>query len=258
MDCMAFSTEHRATEADISDDVARWRGVGKVLALRMRDKTADHPRAVGELVAVEGHGLQGDKYSNALSPRQLLLAGIDVYLDLALNPMTLRENLLVSFSTAALASSGLLKVGRDVVLWMTFQCEACGHLEHRRPGIVRSIGKRRGMLARVLRGGVILPGDGVSYAESRIGSISDRWQDRIAGVLQRVPEGKCLEFRQLALLAGVPKAYCRVFPKILSQLPPWMAGRAQAGSVADVGQRWTGAELFDVSASMGHGVLLSH
>lgn len=250
MDCLAFSAEHLATDDAIAANSVTWRAVGEVTALRTRGITGD-PWEVDQLVAVDGMGLQGDKHANPLSPRQLLLAGTDVYRDLALSPMTLRENLLVNFSTAGLESSSLLKVGRDVVLWLTFQCEACGHLEHRHPGIVRSIGKRRGMLARVLRGGVILPGDAVSCAPSRIARISDRWQDRIAGVLQRVPSGRRVEFRQLAQLAGVPKAYCRVFPKILSQLPTSVACKAQAGSVADVGQRWTGAELFDVSTSVG-------
>jgi hypothetical protein len=257
MDCLAFRAEHDITNYVIAANSETWRAVGEVVAMRMRGVTGG-PREVGQLVAVEGMGLYGDKHANPLSPRQLLLAGTDVYQDLALNPMTLRENLLVNFSTEGLESSSLLKVGSDAVLWLTFQCEACGHLEQRHTGIVRSIGRRRGMLARVLRGGVILPGDAVSCAPSRIARISDRWQDRIAGVLQQVPPGKRVEFRQLAQLAGVPKAYCRVFPKILSQLPTSVACKAQAGSVADIGQRWTGSELFDLSTSAGGTALLNH
>ena len=257
MDRRASSSGYRTLNGSLAMHGADWRCVGEVTALRVRGISGDL-HEVDRLVAVDGIGLKGDKHANPLSLRQLLLAGSDVYRDLALSPMTLRENLLVNFSTVGLKSSSLLKVGRDVVLWLTFQCEACGRLEHRHPGIVKSIGKRRGMLSRVLRGGMILPGDIVSCAPSSIARISDRWQDRIVGVLQRVPLGKRVEFRQLAQLAGVPRTYCRVFPKLLSQLPDCVASKAQAGSVADIGQRWTGAEMFDVSKSVGETVLLNH
>ena len=172
--------------------------------------------------------------------------------------MTLRENLLVDFSTERLGSSALLQVGPEVVLWLTFQCEACGHLEHRHPGVVKSIKGRRGMLARVLRGGRVSVGDEVREGRSSIPPISSVWQERIAGVLHHVPAGKRVEYRQLARLAGVPKAYCRVFPKILSQLPPTVANKAQVGTVAHIDERWTGEELFDVSKNISGLAALNH
>lgn len=253
------SAEHRfAAATDVCGGLVAWRPLGEVLALRLRDADAVSPREVDESVAVDGSGLLGDKHLHPLSPRQVLLASSDTYEELGLEPMILRENLLVNFSTKGLQSSGLLRIGRDVVLWLTFQCEACGHLERRHPGIVKSINGRRGMLARVLRGGAIKAGDQVSYVQSDIAPLADRWQDRIAGVLDRVPADKLVEFRQLARLAGVPRSYCRVFPKLLSQLPPAVAGRAQAGDVSQAERRWTGAELFEVPKTVSNFVALNH
>lgn len=232
-------------------NVAAWQHLGEALSLHIRDVDSSEPRRVNELLAVENLGLNGDRHAHPLSPRQVLLAGSDVYRDLGLKSKTLRENLLLSFSTHELESSNLLKVGKDVVLWLTFQCEACGHLERRHPGVVKLIKGRRGMLARVLRGGTISPGDEVQCAPSSIIPISNRWQDRISCVLHRVPPGKRVEFRQLALLAGVPKVYCRAFPKIISQLPPSVAGKAQTGDVLAVDERWSGSELFNVTKNLG-------
>ncbi len=252
MECSAVSADHGASGVTSGDArTAPWQRLGVVIGLRRRVQGSPEPTEVDHLVAIEHIGFQGDKHANELSPRQVLVAGIDAYSDLGLKSNTLRENLLVSFSTEGLKSGGLVKIGRDVLLWLTFQCEACGHLEHHHPGIVRSIAGRRGMLARVLRGGQIFARDEVLHMESHIPPLANRWQDRIAGILAKVPEGKYLEFRQLARLAGVPNAYCRAFPKLLSKLPSALAVRARAGEIKEMHQRWTGAELFDVSEHVG-------
>lgn len=235
-------------QQDASERAGAWNRLGTVKALRIRPVGSSDPMEVSELIAVQDLGLEGDKHAHALSPRQVLIAGEDVYQDLQLAPYTLRENLLVSFATRELKSSCLIKIGQDVVLWLTFQCEACGHLEVRSPGIVRSLEGRRGVLARVLRAGRIAVGDEVSQGPSSIAPIPEHWKERVIRVLHSVPDDKRVEFRQLARLAGVPKSYCRVFPKVLSELPRAVASRAQAGEVADARLRWSGHELFDVRA----------
>jgi hypothetical protein len=258
MDWTVISAEHPSTGDSRDGSGAQWRLLGTVVGLRLREATRTAPIAVQRLVAVDNLGLLDDKHADPLSPRQLLLAGCDVYRDLALKAMTLRENVLVDFPTASLASSGLLKLGRDVVIWLTFQCEACGHLEHHHPGIVKAIGNRRGVLARVLRGGLICQGDEVRHMPSSIAPMSDHWQERVVNVLRRVPANMKVEFRQLAHLSGVPRSYCRVFPKVLSQLPLSIASRAQAGEILDAELRWLGTELFEVSEGLGGAAALSH
>jgi len=259
MDCLAISADHGVSGAKSADArIAPWRSLGEVVGLRRRELGSAEPTEVDHLIAIENIGFQGDKHAHELSPRQVLFAGVDAYSDLGLKAKTLRENLLVSFSTKGLESGGLVKIGHDVLLWLTFQCEACGHLEHHHPGVVRAIDGRRGMLARVLRGGRISVGDDVLHVASPIPPLADRWQDRIAGILAKVPDGMYLEFRQLARLAGVPRAYCRAFPKILSKLPSAIAVRAQAGEVKERHRRWMGDELFDVSQHIASVPVLNH
>lgn len=193
-------------------------------------------------------GLLGDRYANRLSPRQVLLAGIDAYRDLQLPPSTLRENLLIDGPTASLPSGSLLRIGPEVVLWITFQCEPCARLEQCRPGVVKALKGRRGTLARVLQGGMLRVGDAICQGPAPIPPLSDDWKGRIVDIVRRIPAGKRVGYGQLAELAGVAKGYCRAFPRVLSQWCPDMAERAQAGVVTHAQERWEGTELFDVHA----------
>src|SRR5476649_973565 len=100
-------------------------------------------------------------YADPLSMRQILLAEAGAYDDLRLPPLALRENLRVNFDTSRLSSGTVLCIGQHVLLWLTFQCEACGQLNTHQGGLSKAIGVRRGMLARVIRGGLIQSGDAV-------------------------------------------------------------------------------------------------
>ncbi|WCM89258.1 MOSC domain-containing protein [Acidovorax sp. NCPPB 3576] len=196
-------------------------------------------------------GILGDRHANRLSPRQVLLAGTDAYRDLQLPPLTLSENLLIDLPTAGLCSGSLLKIGPEVVLWITFQCEPCARLERRQPGVVKALKGRRGVLARVLQGGSMRVGDAICQGPAPIPPMSDDWKARVAHVVRQIPAGKRVEYRQLADLAGVAKGYCRAFPRVLNQLCPDVARRAQASSVVmRAEQHWAGAELFDVHAHL--------
>jgi len=74
--------------------------LGQVRAVSVRARRAAPPRSVDRVLAVAGHGLEGDVHADPGSPRQLLLAGASVYESLALPAHVLRENLLVDLDTA--------------------------------------------------------------------------------------------------------------------------------------------------------------
>jgi hypothetical protein len=195
--------------------------------------------------AIAGMGLDGDVHADPLSPRQLLLAGTDAYAAFALPPHALRENLLVDLDTARLASGTVLQVGDDVVLRLMFQCEACAHLDLHRPGLATRIGTRRGMLARVLRGGEMRPGDRIRAAGQALPAWSDDWRERIAHVLDALPPARVITYKRLAQLAGVASSYCRAFPGMIARLGPRYAGKA-VPTQSDVAlPRWDGHGLFD-------------
>lgn len=196
---------------------------------------------------MSNYGIVGDRHACPHSPRQLLIAGDPSYERFGLTDTTLRENVRIDFSTADLRSGDLLCVGPEVVLWLTFHCEPCSLLERRYPGVVKNIGKHRGMLARVLRGGSFSVGDEISLARGLLPAMSDDWQTRVLGVACAVPAGHYIVYRQLAEIAGVANAYCRAFPRILSRLPSDVSSRVIGAANALPGPRWSGAELFDVT-----------
>lgn len=75
-------------------------------------------------------------------------------------------------------------------------------------------------------------------------AFSDRWQDRVIQVACAVPEGGWISYRQLAEMAGAQTAYCRAFPKVLSQLPESVAARVRRQRSASGVAPWLGAGFF--------------
>lgn len=237
------STPHPPAQGPIF----HWRPIGSLRGLYSRIGKEPAPRLLSHTEVLADYGLIGDRHACPHSPRQLLIAGDDAYQRFDLCDAALRENLRVDFPTEHLRSGDLIRIGREAVLWLTFQCEPCNSLERRCPGAIKSIGQRRGMLARVLRSGKLQVGDQISVAHSSIPAMSDDWQARVLRVASAVPAGHYIMYRQLAEMAGVATAYCRAFPKVLSMLPVDVSSRIRSGTSPLPGPRWRGAELFDVS-----------
>ena len=222
--------------------------IGTIEALALRPAHASPPQRVDSVLALAA-GLAGDVHADALSPRQLLLAGWPAYADLALPPHALRENLLLDLDTAALRSGTVLRVGDEVLLRLMFQCEACGRLDLQRRGLARALGTRRGMLARVLRGGTVRPGDRVRDLGVLLPAWDDDWRARVLRVLAAVPDGCVVEYSRLAHLAGIASTYCRAFPGMLRKADPVLAARAVALRASPERVRWDGRGLFDDAAA---------
>jgi hypothetical protein len=223
--------------------------VGCVSAVSIRSARDVAPVCVNEARLIAGIGMEGDMHADPLSLRQLLIAGVAAYSDLQLPQHTLRENLLVTFDTSGLRSGALLRVGSEAMLWLTFQCEACGHLNNHKSDLSKAIGGQRGMLARVIRGGVIRPGDAVVNLGPLLPPWSDDWRDRVHKVLDSVPRNMVVEYKQLARLSGVPSSYCRVFPRVIRDLGTAYVRKAvpKLGMLGKA--RWDGAELFNHHAT---------
>lgn len=217
---------------------------GTVVALAARAGPGMAPAAAGHLQVVAGVGILDDLHAHPFSPRQLLLASRSAYDDLALPPHALRENVLVDVDTGGLTSGTVLQIGREVSVRLMFQCEACGGLDVQRPGLSRLIGARRGMLARVLSGGTIRRGDAIRQLASSLPAWPEDWRARVALVLDAVPAGSVIEFRQLARLAGIEPSYCRAFPAVIRKLGPGYAGKAVTSQSTSALPRWEGHGLF--------------
>ena len=218
---------------------------GTIHGLWIRPALGACPAPVMHALAITGSGLLGDIHADALSPRQLLLAGTAAYHDLGLPPHALRENLRLDIDTASLASGTVLQVGEATIRLM-FQCEACGQLDTAQAGLAGTFGARRGVLARVVSGGLIREGDPVRDLGVRLPAWPEDWRERLKRVLDAVPPGCVLEYRQLARLAGIQSSYCRAFPRVIAKLGDGYAAKAVPSQSTSPLVRWSGEGLFDL------------
>ncbi len=142
--------------------------MGRVVALHISSKHKGEMSSLQEAQAVENFGLEGDRYAKPGSRRQVLLFEAEVLRDLDLPPGSARENILIDRFPLMRCSVGTrLRLG-EAILEVTQECEPCRRLEEVRPGLRELLNGRRGMLARVVKGGRISVGDPV-VAESNRG-----------------------------------------------------------------------------------------
>ena len=114
---------------------------------------------VAEVRALQDSGLEGCAHARTGSPRQVLLVDSETLELMELSPGIIRENI----TTRGINVNGLdegqrLQVGA-AQLEVSMVCTPCDMLEKIRPGLRREIRGRRGMLCRVITGGMIRQGD---------------------------------------------------------------------------------------------------
>jgi len=114
------------------------------------------------LMLVEDLGVEGDHHARPRSSRQVLLMAEENCDAFGLSPGEVRENIVTrGLDLQNLAVGTQLEIG-PVTLEITKDCEPCSFIDGLRPGLRARMERRRGMLARVLRGGEIRVGDGIT------------------------------------------------------------------------------------------------
>jgi len=214
-------------------------------SLALRPPGSAAPQAVERLTLITGVGIDGDRHRDPASPRQLLLASSATYADFDLAPHALRENLLFDTPVDALPSGTVLQIGDGAQVRLMFACEACGRLDLHGAHVAARVGARRGVLARVVRGGAIRTGDTVRDLGPLLPAWSDDWHERVAQVIDAMPPDTVIDYALLARLAGIQSTYCRAFPRFLASLGPAYASRALPARAASPLARWDGGGLFD-------------
>ena len=106
-------------------------------------------------------GLEGCAHAKPGIGRQVLLVDRETLEAMELAPGILRENITTDgLDVNSLPIGQHLRVG-DARLEVTMVCTPCNQMERIRPGLRRELWGRRGMLCRVLEGGIIRPGDSI-------------------------------------------------------------------------------------------------
>jgi MOSC domain-containing protein YiiM len=112
-----------------------------------------------EARALEDVGLEGCAHARPQGKRQVLLMDRETLDCFELAPGIVRENV----TTEGLDVNGLvigqrLQIG-EVELLVSAVCDPCEQIEALRPGLQAAMQGRRGMLCKVVRGGVVRRGD---------------------------------------------------------------------------------------------------
>jgi MOSC domain-containing protein YiiM len=133
--------------------------MARVLHLFRAPKRRLPMEELAEVQAVPEAGFEGCAHARAGSLRQVLLVDRETLEAMALAPGILRENI----TTDGLNVNGLpvgqkLRVG-EAQLEVSAVCGPCDLMEKIRPGLRKELYGRRGMLCRVIEGGIIRRGD---------------------------------------------------------------------------------------------------
>jgi MOSC domain-containing protein YiiM len=136
---------------------------GRVLAISVSDRKGIKKENIPQALLVPDHGLEGDAHAG--SSRQVSLLAqesIDkmIAMGAAVGPGDFAENLTtLGLDVCSLPVGAVLKVGDEAVLQITQIGKAC----HQGCAIREQVGDcvmpREGAFARVLKGGLVRPGD---------------------------------------------------------------------------------------------------
>lgn len=111
-------------------------------------------------------GLENDLHALPDSSRQVLLIEKETLDLLGLTSGQVKENITtLGIGLMKLDRGDRLELGDEVVLEITKSCSPCSRMEEIRSGLLRDLSGKRGMLARVLKGGTIAPGDPIRIVD---------------------------------------------------------------------------------------------
>lgn len=178
------------------------------------------PMAAADHAAARArHGFVGDCHAQPLGPRQALIVRQESLDDLGVEPWQVRANLATrGLAESALRSGTVLRVGDEVLLRITHECEVCKILRrYVSAETYRHLPGRRGSLAVFIRGGSVSVGDPISPTDERYPEVPERIYDRFAWVIGRIPRGRVVTYEQLLTIVGASKPFFRVMPAYLKR-----------------------------------------
>jgi len=116
---------------------------------------------LSEVRAVGDAGIEGCAHARPGSKRQVLLEDRETLEAMDLRPGIIRENITTNgMNVNSLQIGQQLLIG-EARLEVSAVCTPCDQMEAIRPGLRKELWGRRGMLCRVLEGGVIRRGDSI-------------------------------------------------------------------------------------------------
>jgi MOSC domain-containing protein YiiM len=116
---------------------------------------------LSEVRAVGDAGIEGCAHARPGSKRQVLLEDRETLEAMDLRPGIIRENITTDGMNVNILQIGQQLLIGEARLEVSAVCTPCDQMEAIRPGLRKELWGRRGMLCRVLEGGVIRRGDSI-------------------------------------------------------------------------------------------------
>lgn len=133
-----------------------------VIHLQRSPKSKEPMIAGPSLTLIGGTGIEGDAHARPKSSRQVLLMAEENCDAFGLAPGEVRENITTrGIDLQNLPAGTVLEIGTASLI-ITKDCEPCAFIDGLRPGLKARMERRRGMLARVVKGGEIRVGDEIT------------------------------------------------------------------------------------------------
>jgi len=139
--------------------------MARVIRLFRAPKRREPMEELHEVRALEDVGLEGCAHARPQGKRQVLLVDRETLDIFELAPGIVRENVTTEgLDVNGLAIGQRLQIG-EVELRVSAVCDPCEQIEALRPGLQAAMQGRRGMLCKVVRGGLLRPGDEIVVME---------------------------------------------------------------------------------------------
>jgi MOSC domain-containing protein YiiM len=109
--------------------------------------------------AIEDVGLEGCAHARPGGRRQVLFASGEHLRDVGVAPGAIRENLTIEGDDVHRWPVGQRVAVGEAEFEISMICDPCERMDQLRPGLRAELEDRRGMLARVVKGGTVSVGD---------------------------------------------------------------------------------------------------
>ena len=135
--------------------------MGRVLHLFRAPKKRAPMEELSNALVIKNAGFGGCAHARPKGRRQVLLMDVETLRGFGLVPGIVRENITTEgLDVNALAVGQRLRVG-EVELEVSLVCEPCEQIEALRAGLQQAMVGQRGMLCKVVSGGMVKVGDGI-------------------------------------------------------------------------------------------------
>jgi len=139
--------------------------MARVIHLFRAPKRREPMEELQEARAVEDVGLEGCAHARPQGKRQVLLMDRETLDGFELTPGIVRENVTTEgIDVNGLAIGQRLQIG-EVELQVSAVCDPCEQIEALQPGLQAAMQGKRGMLCKVVRGGIVRRGDEIVVME---------------------------------------------------------------------------------------------